>query len=120
VAEVAARALLESGHSGASYELAATPALSQTEVAAILSEAIGRPVAVEVVDREAWRRKAEAASLSGYAMATLLAMFRYYEEFGLGGNGRVLGWLLGSEPVSLLEFARVYLGRPREPGLPQP
>jgi len=50
-----------------------------------------------------------AAGLSGYAIATLLAMFRYYEAFGLSGNPRLLGWLLGREPVSLRDFARDHL-----------
>ncbi|MBX7235821.1 MAG: NmrA family NAD(P)-binding protein [Caldilineales bacterium] len=109
VAAVAARVLVEDGHAGAIYELAGTPPLSQTEVAAILSESAGRPVTVKVVDREAWRRGAVAAGLSGYAIATLLAMFRYYEAFGLSGNPRLLGWLLGREPVSLRDFARDHL-----------
>lgn len=111
VAAVAARVLVEAGHAGAVYELVGTPPLSQTEVAAILSESTGRPVTVEVVDREVWRRGAEAAGLSDYAITTLLAMFRYYEAFGLSGNPGLLGWLLGREPVSLRDFARGHLPR---------
>lgn len=106
VAAAALRVLVEPGHSGATYELCGTPPLSQTAVAAILSAALDRVVEVQVIERDEWRRQAEAAGLSGYAVETLLAMFRYYEAFGLTGNTNVLRWLLDREPVSLLDFAR--------------
>lgn len=109
VAAVAARVLTESGHSAATYELVGTPPLAQSEIAAILSAALGRPVDVEVVERAAWRRQAQAAGLSGYAIETLLAMFCYYEDFGLSGSTRVLHWLLGREPTGLLTFARRHM-----------
>ena len=32
-------------------------------------------------------------------------MFRYYDRYGLIGNGNVLGWLLGRRPTSLSQFA---------------
>ncbi len=44
VAAAAALVLTQPGHGGAIYELVGTPPLSQTEVAAALSEALGKPV----------------------------------------------------------------------------
>ena len=32
-------------------------------------------------------------------------MFRYYDRYGLIGNGNALGWLLGRRPTSLSQFA---------------
>ena len=37
-------------------------------------------------------------------MVTLLAMFRYYDSFGLVGNSNVLGWLLGQAPATFADF----------------
>lgn len=104
VAEVAARVLTESGHVGATYELVGTTALSQIEIAAILSQQMGRSVQVEVIARDVWRQQAEAVGLDAYAITTLLQMFVYYESYGFVGNSNVLRWLLGREPTSLETF----------------
>src|SRR3990172_3798341 len=47
VAEAAALVLTERGHTGATYELTGTPAFTQTQVAELLSDALGRPVRAE-------------------------------------------------------------------------
>jgi uncharacterized protein YbjT (DUF2867 family) len=104
VAEAAARVLTEPGHNGATYELVGTPPLPQTEVAAILSEALGRPVRAEAEPIEAWETRAQG--MGDHQRETLIRMFRYYERHGLIGNPNALGWLLGREPTSLAEFAR--------------
>lgn len=104
VAEVAARMLVEDGHESATYELVGCPALSQLDVAAALSERVGRPVRVEEVGLDAWERNARSAGLSDYAVETLMQMFRYYARHGLVGNPNVLGWLLGRAPASLAAF----------------
>ncbi len=104
VAEVAARALTETGHLGATYELCGTVGLSQTEVAALLSERLitrVRAVAIRATD---WERQAREHGLSDVAIATLLAMFDYYRKYGLSGNPNVLRWLLGREPGTLAAF----------------
>ena len=104
VAEVAAKALVEDGHAGASYELVGSPALSQLDVAAALGERLGRAVCVEEIPLDAWERGARVAGLSDYAVTTLMQMFRYYARHGLVGNPNALGWLLGRAPTSLEAF----------------
>jgi NAD(P)H dehydrogenase (quinone) len=94
VAEAAAIVLTEARHAQAMYELAGPEALSQVEVAAILSQQLGRPVRAQTVLLDEWERKARASGMSGYAIETLLKMFRYYDRFGLCGNPNVLTWLL--------------------------
>lgn len=106
VAEAAARVLTEPGHAGATYELVGMPGLSQTEVAAALAEALGRPVRAEVVDRAAWSATAQANGLPDDARATLLKMFEYYEAYGLCGSPQALTHLLGRPPATLAAFAR--------------
>lgn len=104
VAAVAATVLTQAGHTGASYELVGTPPLTQTEVAAILTAGLVRPVTVEVLTHSTWEQTSRRSGLGEYAVTTLLKMFTYYEQFGLIGNPNVLGWLLGRSPTSLSTF----------------
>ncbi len=104
VAEAAATVLTEPGHLGATYELAGPAPLSQTEVAAILSQQLGQAVRAEVMSLDAWEQGARAGGMDEVAVTTLLAMFRYYDHHGLVGNGRVLGWLLRRPPTTFSQF----------------
>lgn len=104
VAAVAARVLTETGHVGATYELCGTPGLSQTEVAAILSERLITKVRAASIRPTEWERQARQHGLSDHSISTLLAMFDYYKRYGLAGNPNVLRWLLGREPTSLAAF----------------
>ena len=104
VVEVAALVLTEPGHVGATYELVGAEPLTQTEVAAILSQQLGRPVRAQAVPLDEWERRARASGMSDYAIETLLKMFRYYERYGFWGNSRVLTWLLGRSPTTFSAF----------------
>jgi NAD(P)H dehydrogenase (quinone) len=104
VAAVAAVVLSEPGHAGATYELAGEEVLSQTEVAAILGQTLGRPVRTRVIPLEAWKREAVASGLTDYQIETLISMFQYYERYGFWGNPRVLGWLLRRPPTAFVTF----------------
>jgi uncharacterized protein YbjT (DUF2867 family) len=104
VAEAAAIVLTGPGHAGAIYELAGAEALSQAEVAAILSQQLGRPVRVQVTPIETWEEQARASGLGDYQIETLVKMFRHYEQYGFWGNPRVLEWLLGRPPTTFAAF----------------
>jgi uncharacterized protein YbjT (DUF2867 family) len=106
VAEAAARVLTEPGHTGATYELSGTQPLTQSEVAEILSEALGRAVQAEAQPLAAWQGRALAAGLSSSRRAMLAKMFDYYARYGLAGNPNTLRWLLDREPTAVAEFAR--------------
>lgn len=106
VAEVAALALTQQGHGGATYELVGTAPLSQVEVAQALSEALGKPVRAVAELVEAWEARARTAGMEDHQRDTLAKMFRYYARNGLVGNANVLGWLLGRPPTTLEAFAR--------------
>jgi uncharacterized protein YbjT (DUF2867 family) len=115
VAAVAALVLTEAGHEGAIYELAGAEVLTQTEVASSLSEALGRAVRAETIPLDSWEAQARSMGLDEYAIETLLAMFRYYEQHGFWGNPHVLSWLLGRPPTSFRDFlARSARTRERE------
>jgi uncharacterized protein YbjT (DUF2867 family) len=106
VAEAAAIVLTEPDHVGATYELAGAEVLTQSEVAAILEEHLGRPVRAEAVPRDTWEQEARALGLGDYPIQTLLQMFRYYERHGFWGNPRVLGGLIGRQPARLEAYVR--------------
>lgn len=111
VAEVAARVLTETGHRGATYELAGPEALTQRQVAEVLGRRLGLRVEAEQISPATWEQRARAAGMGDYQVQTLLQMFGYYNRHGFWGNPRVLGWLLGREPEHFDAFvARVVEG----------
>jgi uncharacterized protein YbjT (DUF2867 family) len=104
VAEAAAVVLTDQAHIGATYELAGTPPLSQSDVAAIVGQTLGRNIRIEEETPESWA--ARATALDTYQRETLTSMFRYYARHSLVGNCNTLRWLLGREPTSLADFVR--------------
>ncbi len=104
VSQAAAVILTTSGHLGAVYELSGPDTLSQTAIAAILSERLGITVKVKVIDRLEWERAARNRGLAGYQVEALLKMFEYYERFGLVGNSTVLNCILGRPSSTFSEF----------------
>jgi NAD(P)H dehydrogenase (quinone) len=113
VAETAALVLTGDDHIGATYELAGTEPLSQTEVAAAIGTALDRPVLVEAESVASWQARARAGGMGEYECVTLAAMFRYYAAHGLIGNSRILESLLGRKPNHLGEFLRRSAARPQ-------
>jgi NAD(P)H dehydrogenase (quinone) len=111
LAAAAAVVLMDAGHAGATYELAGTGSLNQTEVAAVIGAALGRNIRAEAETVEAWEARARAASLGEYERATLAAMFRYYAQHGLVGNPNTLRSLLGRAPHGLAEFLGCIVGQ---------
>lgn len=111
VAEAAAIVLCTPGHEGASYELCGPDALSQDDVAKILSQRLDVPVRASVVAREAWERESRAGGvraggLSDYAIDSLLRMFEYYERNDFCGSSFELERLLGRPATTFGEFAQ--------------
>ena len=110
VAEAAATVLTQDGHIGATYELTGTAPLSQNDVAAAIGAALKREIRVEVEAVEAWQARASAAGMDDHESITLAAMFCYYAKYGLVGNSKMLGWLLGRTPNSLAQFLSAHDG----------
>jgi uncharacterized protein YbjT (DUF2867 family) len=104
VAEAAALVLTDDSHAGATYELVGTPPLSQLEVAAAISTALGREVRAEAETIGTWEARARAGGMADYERTTLVAMFRYYANYGLIGNPNTLRWLVGRAPTDLGQF----------------
>jgi uncharacterized protein YbjT (DUF2867 family) len=114
VAEAAAMVLTQAGHSGATYELVGTRALSQNELAAAIGTVLGRDVRAEAETLTAWEARARTGGMGEHERATLAAMFRYYADRGLVGNANALGWLLGRAPNDLAAFLGRVAAQPQD------
>jgi NAD(P)H dehydrogenase (quinone) len=115
VARAAAIVLTEPGHTGATYELCGREILSAREIAEIFTRSLGRPVRAEVISRDTWAEGAREAGLGDYEVETLLAMFTYYERYGLVGNPNVLEWILARPATDFEAFVGRAWSKSREP-----
>jgi len=106
VAEVAAKVLLEKGHTYATYELSGGQALSAQDVADIISRVSKKNIRAEKLDISVWEENARKGGMADYAVDTLLKMFAYYEKFDFIGNCNQLTWLLGRAPTRFEDFAQ--------------
>jgi uncharacterized protein YbjT (DUF2867 family) len=104
VAAAVTRILLEPALDYGSYELAGGEVLTQVEIAEQMAAHVGRPVRCAAIDRTQWAAAARTRGMGDYAVATLLAMFEYYEQHGFWGSSFVLTQLLGSSPATFAEF----------------
>ncbi len=104
LAEATARIMTEPGHEGATYQLAGPQALSQNDMAGILTEVLGRPVRAVAKPLDDFRRDAVVAGFAAERIETMLLMNAHYDAHGLIGNCNVLRWILGREPTRFAEF----------------
>jgi uncharacterized protein YbjT (DUF2867 family) len=122
LAEAVARVVLESAagaaqpgcHHFATYELAGPEALSQDDMARIITEVTGQPVVARALPIAEMQAKARAAGASDDRIAQMTAMNQHYDGHGMRGNPRVLAMLLGREPTGF----RAYVRRLWEAGRP--
>jgi uncharacterized protein YbjT (DUF2867 family) len=106
LADASARVMTEPGHAGATYELAGPHALSQDDVAAILSKLLEKPIRAQAKPADQMRKEAEAAGVPAERIDTLIKMNAHYDEHGLIGNPNVLRWIIGRDPADFAAFVR--------------
>lgn len=109
IAAVAVKTLTERGHAAA-YELTGSEALTYDEVAASLSEVLGRRILYPHPNvLQFWARR---RALGDHA-AFILVMTALYSVAALGQAGRLTNdvpRLLGRDPITFAQFARDYTG----------
>jgi len=93
-------------HTGATYELVGTQAMTPSEIAATLAQELGRPVVAEKMSMATWKQGARNSGMSDYQINTLVKMFRYYEKYGFWGNSQVLSRLLNRPTTSFQAFIK--------------
>jgi uncharacterized protein YbjT (DUF2867 family) len=104
VAKVVAQVVNDASHYGATYELAGAEALSQKQMASILTRLLRQPVIAQALPFDTMVERARKAGASDDRVAQMVAMNRHYDAHGMLGNPNVLRWLLGRNPTSYAEY----------------
>jgi NAD(P)H dehydrogenase (quinone) len=108
VGEAAAKVLLEEKFENGVFECSGPQALTQEEVAGVISGVIHRPVRAVNQNLRTWVENAQRSGMDSYQVETLTRMFQYYDQYGLVGNSRVLESILGRPARTLMEFFTWY------------
>lgn len=106
LAEATAIVATQPGHLYATYELAGPEALSQRDMAAVISRVLGREIRAEAVTLEQVEKNARAAGAGDDRVEQMLIMNRHYDEYGFRGNPNVLRWILGREPNTYENYVK--------------
>lgn len=108
VAEVVASVLTErERHAGATYELVAPGRYKAHDLARIISEVIGRKIAVEEIDCDTFLKQVLGEPEKfPYQAKVMRAITGRYTSHDFVGNPNVLTWLLGREPTSFAQFVK--------------
>lgn len=94
VAEAAAIVCLDPGHAGATFELGGPEMISIRDAACSASQVLGRPVEAVAEPTDAWVAR-NAGHFSDQITAMFVAMWAYYDQYGLPTGGGPLAGLLG-------------------------
>ena len=108
--EAAAIVLTEEGYKGAIFEVCGPDSLTQAEMAAILSDFLGKAIQAVQRDLGEWEIWARERNWSSWGIDTYLKMANHYDTHGYpGGNPLVLRTILGRDPGNYRDFARRFI-----------
>ena len=104
--EALARVLTDPGLRGGTYELCSGESLTHAEMAAILSDVLGRAVRAEKRPLDEWKAWAAARGWAPWSIEAYARMCGHYDSHGYpGGNALALRAILGREPTGYRAFA---------------
>ena len=106
LAEATAIMTLNDGWLYGTFELAGSEALSQTDMADIISKVIGKPVKANQVPISAMQEKARAGGASDDRVEQMTIMNEHYDAFGFLGNSTILERVLGRPPTTFETYVR--------------
>lgn len=107
---VAARVLTEPGHEGATYELGGIGPVSVRQLADAAAKQLDGEVAVTRISPAQWAA-GPGAALDPREREWLLAMFHYYDRFGLPAGSLATRTLLNREPTGLAQILATATGQ---------
>ena len=110
LAEATAIVATEPGHLYITYELAGPEALSQRDMAAVISRVLGRVIRAEALSLEQVEKNARKAGASDDRVEQMLIMNGHYDRYGFRGNPNVLRWILGREPNTYENYVKRLAG----------
>jgi uncharacterized protein YbjT (DUF2867 family) len=103
VAEVAALAMTSDRLDYGTFELCSAGMVDRMELAAIMSETLGRPIEAGEPSFEQWAQTAHIPE--GAIREGMKKMYAHYDRYGFpGGNALVLQAILGREPRRLRQY----------------
>ena len=106
LAEACAIVAASSDHLYATYELAGPEALSQTDMAATISEVLGKSIKAHAIPLEELAEKARAAGANEDRVEQMLIMNRHYDDHGFRGNANILEYILGRPAVRYRSYVQ--------------
>lgn len=106
VAAVAVKTLIEDGHQGKTYTLTGPAALSNAEVAQILSDDLGREIRYIDLPPAQFKQALLAAGLPEWSADALIDLQRFYREGGASAVTSDVERLLNRKPTSFEQFSR--------------
>lgn len=108
VAAVAVKALTEDGHVGKAYTLTGPEALTNTEVAQVLSDEVGREIRFVNLPPADLRQALLAAGVPEWNVDALLDLQRLYREGKAKTVTDDVEQILGRKPINFAQFSRDY------------
>ncbi|MBV9300644.1 MAG: SDR family oxidoreductase [Acidobacteriaceae bacterium] len=108
IAAVATRVLTEEGHIGKTYTLTGPEALSNTQVAAVLSDVLGRQIRFVNLDPSQLKQALLSAGSPEWSADALVDLQRLYREGKAATVTPDVEQILGRKPTSFVEFVRDY------------
>ena len=110
ITDVAALVLNEPArHAAATYELVGPGRFTAHDIGRVLSKVLGREIALEEIDSQAFVRARFGDADPGvldYQLKVIGAISAHYSRHDFLGNCNVLAWLLGRPPTSFEDFVR--------------
>jgi uncharacterized protein YbjT (DUF2867 family) len=106
LADVAAAALLGPGHEGKVYEITGPEALSYADLAATLSDVLGKPVQSVNVSLEAAEASMRQSGMPEWNARAVAGLFGYFATGAAAGVNDTIASLLGRPPIRFADFAR--------------
>jgi uncharacterized protein YbjT (DUF2867 family) len=108
VAAVALKALTEDRHQGKSYTLTGPRALSNAELAQILSDDLGRDIRYLDLPADQFKQALLDAGLPEWSATALIDLQQLYRNGGASAVTNDIEQVLGRKPVSFAQFSRDY------------
>jgi uncharacterized protein YbjT (DUF2867 family) len=108
VAAVAVKVLTEAGHVGKAYTLTGPESLTNTQIAQILSDDLGREIRFVNLSPEQLKKALLAAGTPEWNADALLDLQRYYREGKAATVTQDVEQILGRKPTSFAQFSRDY------------
>jgi uncharacterized protein YbjT (DUF2867 family) len=108
VAAVAVKALTESGHVGKAYTLTGPEALTNAEIAQILSDGLGREIRFVNLSPAQFKQAMTSAGVPEWSADALLDLQRLYREGKAATVTQDVEQILGRKPISFAQFVADY------------